>query len=179
MTYTEGDLVLPKILSSSFWARLDSNYSLLHRRDVRNHFLGREHQELVGKNICMVKAPFMIYPTGGGKTLSFWHPLSYHWDSKDAILTSQRVINPFNAPMKSQAKALQDGYSSTCCELRGWWHGMCIISVYLSCRSFLIAVILETEDTDSALSRRRWLSQFHEKVLKNKVSRANCRTHHR
>jgi len=71
----------------------------------------REHQNLAGKNILRGMSTVYDVPTGGGKTLAFWYPLFYHWDTKSDALISQKmvlVVSPLNALMNSQAKALCD-----------------------------------------------------------------------
>ncbi|KAF9073234.1 P-loop containing nucleoside triphosphate hydrolase protein [Rhodocollybia butyracea] len=70
----------------------------------------REHQKLAGRNILQGKSTVYDVPTGGGKTLAFWYPLAYDWDSKDSISVSQKValvVSPLNALMNSQVEALQ------------------------------------------------------------------------
>ncbi|KAJ3748183.1 hypothetical protein EV360DRAFT_3423, partial [Lentinula raphanica] len=65
----------------------------------------REHQKLAGRNILRGQSTVYDVPTGGGKTLAFWYPLFYYWDSRDTIATSQRValvVSPLNALMNSQ-----------------------------------------------------------------------------
>ncbi|KAF9040319.1 P-loop containing nucleoside triphosphate hydrolase protein [Rhodocollybia butyracea] len=117
----------------------------------------RAHQELAGKNILHGKTTVYDIPTGGGKTLGFWYPLFYYWDSKEAILTSQRValvVSPLNALMNSQAKALEE-------------RGIPALAVNNEGDRIKHRVIFISPEM--ALS-----TPFHKKVLKNKVFHTNC-----
>ncbi|KAF9047215.1 P-loop containing nucleoside triphosphate hydrolase protein [Rhodocollybia butyracea] len=133
----------------------------------------RAHQELAGKNILRGKTTVYDIPTGGGKTLGFWYPLFYYWDSKEAILTSQRValvVSPLNALMNSQAKALEE-------------RGIPALAVNNEGGSLndIFEVCKQPDSEDRIKHRVIFVSPemalstpFHEKVLKNKVFRTNC-----
>lgn len=69
----------------------------------------RNYQEKAGQNILLGKNTFLDVPTGGGKTLSFYYPLFYHWQPGSKTKKSQKiilVIGPLSGLMKSQARDL-------------------------------------------------------------------------
>ncbi|KAE9393458.1 hypothetical protein BT96DRAFT_1023009 [Gymnopus androsaceus JB14] len=52
----------------------------------------REYQEKAGQNVLLGKNTFLDIPTGGGKTLSFYYPLFYHWQPGVKARKSQKII---------------------------------------------------------------------------------------
>lgn len=69
----------------------------------------RDYQEKAGQNVLLGKNTFLDIPTGGGKTLSFYYPLFYHWQPGVTTKKAQKiilVIGPLSGLMKAQAAAL-------------------------------------------------------------------------
>ncbi|KAJ3963656.1 P-loop containing nucleoside triphosphate hydrolase protein [Lentinula raphanica] len=130
----------------------------------------REHQKLAGRNILRGQNTVYDVPTGGGKTLAFWYPLFYHWDSRDTIATSQRValvVSPLNALMNSQAEALQQ---------KG------VLALAVNSEGGNIEDIFEIHSGTQVRLKYRVIfvspetgvsTRFHEKVLKNRTFRNN------
>ncbi|KAJ3837772.1 P-loop containing nucleoside triphosphate hydrolase protein [Lentinula raphanica] len=130
----------------------------------------REHQRLAGKNILRGQTTVYDVPTGGGKTLAFWYPLFYYWDTRDSISTSQKlalVISPLNALMNSQAEALQE---------KG------VLALAVNSEGGRIEDIFETRSDNQFCLKYRVIfispetalsTQFHDKVLKKRIFREN------
>ncbi|KAE9403723.1 P-loop containing nucleoside triphosphate hydrolase protein [Gymnopus androsaceus JB14] len=130
----------------------------------------REHQKLAGKNILQGKTTVYDVPTGGGKTIGFWYPFFYNWESKEDILISQNValvVSPLNALMNSQADALREkGIPALAVNSEGGK----IEDIFEQsmdgpvCLKHCVIFV----SPEMALS-----TLFHEKVLKNKMFREN------
>lgn len=69
----------------------------------------RDYQEKAGQNALQGKNTFLDIPTGGGKTLSFYYPLFYHWQPGIVAKNAQKIVlvlGPLSGLMKAQAKEL-------------------------------------------------------------------------
>ncbi|KAJ6456465.1 P-loop containing nucleoside triphosphate hydrolase protein [Mycena sanguinolenta] len=69
------------------------------------------HQEEAGQNILKGISTILDVPTGGGKTITFWYPLFYHWQPGSIDENSQKivlVVGPLVALMEDQAKSLNE-----------------------------------------------------------------------
>ncbi|EEB89174.1 hypothetical protein MPER_12755, partial [Moniliophthora perniciosa FA553] len=130
----------------------------------------RDYQEEAARHIILGQSVLYDVPTGGGKTLTFYLPLFYHWKMGSPEKATDKVIlviSPLNALMDSQVKDLvEKGIPAAALHSQGIKEDELFEKCGKSTRLKYRVIFASPE---KALS-----NTFHEKILRRKAFKSHC-----